>query len=659
MPAWMVYFRKHPWQRRLLTGSLAMVLGGLGALAVLPYVRDYLLLRDLDSARAARREAAIARAVRRASDSPRTLRRLEEALDGASDRQFVAIVAALRWLGKFNVPGRAGEHVDRAWVMELSGNASAENRSLFLAEMLLAGRDNAYVRRGLSVAAADASAEVRALSSALAARLGDDAALSALLADGDPNVSAAAALDAGLARRTAHVEALRRLLNSPGPLSVRSAAACALGRIDPNAAGPRLAAMLARADEADNAPLRDRLLHVLSWCPSPASSPAVLALLDRARRAGRYPPAMALVAAGRLGLADAERDVRSVLADAAGQKSGLTVRQVLAAVQAAEALDLPVRKEAEALCRTLWSPRPEFRTMLTAAARLLGRQASRPQLARADTPSRAECIVTLRRAALYDYLPTTAPAKTQPIPRKTPVPSASAAAALWGLETPAAEEFIHNAAGEETTLPGDTVAWALGLTGTERAFAMGLSLLPAADAPPERRVYNDEARSAGAVLLALAGRTPSRRQAAARRVRSRLAGGRLGGEDNFHVRGAYHCALALLGDADSAREVVGLLQTGQFSQRRAITALTLGGELAGLDWLLWNPQVPPEDMLLLLVDEQLGDVLAVCLPEMPPVDAAAGDELAGWQLEILRRGYAIARARLGPRWPPPATTRPS
>ena len=47
MPAWWSYLRSHPWQRRLLTGSVMLVLGSVTALVALPHVRDYLLLRDL------------------------------------------------------------------------------------------------------------------------------------------------------------------------------------------------------------------------------------------------------------------------------------------------------------------------------------------------------------------------------------------------------------------------------------------------------------------------------------------------------------------------------------------------------------------------------------------------------------------------------------
>ena len=654
MPAVVDYFRAHRWQRRLLTASLALALGSLGAVLGLPYVQDYLLLRDLASPSAAVRARAVSRAVQRASTSERTLGRLNDALDGASDRQFSAIVAALNWLGKFNAPGRKGEHVDRIWALELAGNPAAENRETFLAQMILAGRDNAYVRKGLLAARQDPAPEVRALAATLAARVADDVALMALMDEQqDPNVVAAAVLSAGIARRKiVTIENTRRALAQLRELPLRSAAAYALARTDPNGSAQVLSSLLVRADEAGDGKLRDRLLHVLCVAPSPAARGDVLGVFQRARRASRHPPAMAMVAAGKLGLAEAGPDVRKVLAAAVQPKSGLTVGQVHAALEAADALGLPVRKEVNAVCRTLWSYRASFELMLTAVARLLGKEARRPQPGQADVPSPAECIQTLRMAAVQDYEPATRPAETKPGLLRTPVPSAAAAVALWHLQTPAAREFLRDSTGEPSTLPGDYVSWHLGVTGVERAFQFGLALVPPLDAPPDKRVYNNDRRSAGAMLLALAARTDTQRTRAAERVRSRLVGGELGGEDNFHVRGAYRCGLAILGDSESLHKVTGLLETGQFSQRRALTALTLAGSLNGLDWLLWNPQVPPEDMLLLLVDEQVGEVLAACLPDAPSVDAAASDDLRDWQLQILRHWYAVHRAKLRPHWPP-------
>jgi len=651
MPALLWYLRRHRWQRRLLTVSLALFLGGVGALLALPHVQDYLLLRDLDSESLAVRMAAIPRGVQLAGSSPRTLRRLNDALDGASDRQFSAIVAVLKRLGELNSPARDPRHIDRMWTIELAGNPSAETRELFLGELALAGRDNRYVRKALATVIKDPAPGVRARSAPLAARLADDAALAALLADADPNVAAAAALAAGTARRNAHAGRLAEMLRSSRHLDVRSAAAYGLARADPNAAAGLLPTLLADADQADDAKLRDRLLHVMSEMSAPAARQAVLGVLRRAGKAGRHPPAAALLAAGRLHLTAAAPEVRGVLAAAARPESGVLIRQVHAAVVAAEALELPVRTEAEAICRKLWTYRWAYRLMLVSAARLLGRQVTQPQ-DDPNAPSPGQCVRTLRMGVVQDYEPTTWPAGTKPKLIRTPLPSAAAAVALWELKTQICEEYLRIPAGDDVTLSGDYVCWHLAVGDSERASRLAMEWLPPLDAPREQRVYDDDLRASGALLLAMAARTDQQAERARRRIRSRLEGEQMGGEDNFHVRGAYRCALAALGDRQNRDHVAGLLETGQFSQRRAIAALTLAGSLRGLDWLLSNPQVDDEDMLLLLLDEQLTDVLSLCTPRLPSVDAAASDDLQAWQLRILRDAYVIGHNRLRAVWPP-------
>lgn len=653
MRALFAYFRRHRWQRRLLSCLLAMVLGGAAALLALPYVQAWLLLRDLASDDPAVRAAAVNLGIARGRESEYTVRRLDDALDEAGDVQFAAIISVLKWLGRFNTPDRPTRHVDRLRALELTSNPSAPTRWLFLREMILSGRDNAHVRRGLAAASADASPAVRGLSALLAASLGDDAALKALLADGDPNVAAAAALDVGVARRRGHAAALAGLLRSAGDLERLSAAAYGLARTDPNGSADLLLSALDGADRAGDAALRDRMLHVMAERGGREAGAAVLGVLERSSKAGAGAPAAAIVAAGRLRLATAGPHVRRVLARAIEPDGQVTIGQLIAAIDAADALDLPVRREVYDVCDRLWTRRVGYRLMLMKAARLLGRQARRtpPE----PSPTEADCTKTLLLAAFKSYLTEAPPATGRSADLTTPMPSAGAAVALWELGSPLAGDAIAHVAGQETTLPGDYVSWHVGLRGGERAFELGLEMLPPLGGDPNTRVYNDSLRSAGAMLLAVAARTPQRRRIAARRVRSRLAGGQLGGEDAYHVRGAYQCALAALGEADQLGEALALLETGQFSQRRAITALTVAGSLAGLDWLLWNPQVADDDALFLLVDEQIGEVLAACAAELPGVDDSAGDDLASWQLRILRDAYAIARGRIRPRLPAPTS----
>jgi hypothetical protein len=638
----------HPWQRRLVTASLALVIGAAAAVLCLPWFRAAMIIRDMDSPDAKVRTRAVLRAISLADKDSAIVGRLESAMDGASDRQFHALVRALQILGRFDVPGRSPLLLDRMRAYEVADNPSTTAREIFLVEIMTGGGDNQYVRGALKSASADANQDVRALAGMLAARLGDDDTLGRLLRDADPNVAEAAALDAAIARRKALLPDIRKLLNDANDLRPLSAAALALAAMDPTAAAATLPAMLSRAVDANDPALRDRLLDIMGDLNDDATARAVMETIDRGEKAGQYPPAAALLAAGRRKLSAAAPAVRRVLVDSVKMPQGLLVSQVHAAILAANDLKMPVRKAANDICQKLWTHRPGFRLMLTDAARLLGRQVAAPQDDEPNVPSPDECIRTLRQAVVVDYEPTTWPAsQPKPKPARTSLPSAAAAVALWNLDAKAAEEFIQIPAWDYVSLAGDYVAWNIGITGSDRAFELGLSLLPAANAPPELRVYNDDARSTGAMLLALAA-TPERRKQATARILSRLEAGPRGKEDSFYVLGAYQCALAILGDPSATTQALSLLETGQFSQRRAITALILAGDFRGLDWLLWNHQVDRQDMLLLLVDEQIGEVIANCLPQLPRISPAASTDLANWQLLRLRHAYEIRRPSLKP-----------
>jgi len=654
MPALLTYFRQHAWQRRLLTISLMMALGAGAAVICLPWVQDIRLIRAMDSSDVRIRDKAVAIAVARAREHPAIIGRMGSALDGASDRQFFSLVRALQLLEQFDSPGRNPVHIDRLHAYEVAKSPSAKARGMFFVELLTSGRDNTYVREGLQAATADPNGDIRAMAGMLAARLGDDATLGKLLDDADTNVVEAAAIDAGLGSRKAVLGDINRLLaHADDDLRV-SAAAYALASLDAKAAAEKLPAMLARAIDANDPILRDRLLDVMGSLNDPATAGAIIETIARSEKAGQYPPAAALLAAGRRKLAPAAPAVRRVLVSATDAPKGLLVRQVHAAILTADELKLPVRKEVHDICRKLWTWRSGYRLILTDAARVLGRQLTIPQSDEPNSPSPVECARTLRRAIDVEYPRATAAAgEASPPSRRTPLPSAAAAVALWKFQTEQSEDltmipsFVMIPASDEVSLAGDYLAWNIGVTGSKGAFELGLWLLPALN-DPTQRVYNNDARSTGAMLLAIAASTPEIRKQAARRVRSRLEGGQLGGEDNFYVRGAYQCALAILGDPNSPAEVLGLLETEQFSQRRAITALTLAGEFRGLDWLLWNTQISQENMLLLLVDDQIGEVIADCLPSLPQISPAASTDLARWQLLILRHAYAIRRPALKP-----------
>ena len=626
----------------MLTASLAIMVGALGGILAYPYVRDQLLLRDLGSENLGTRYRAILEARQIAAASPATVRRLEAALDAANDTKFAAIASVLKLLDRFYLPARDPVQIDRLSAIELAAlseqansETAAETRWMTLAEVVLNGRDNAHVRRAMALAAEDKVAWLRQLATMLAARVGDDGTLAKLLKDKDPAVASAAALSVAAARRAALADGVAALLDRPDAESV-SSAAYALARLDPRKYSPQLGAVLR---DTKDARLRDRLLHVMTVLDDGPARKAVLSILRQAGKANRHASAAALLAAGRIRLVDAIQAVRDALNDRRAEGE-LTEGHLLAAMEAADLLEIPVRAEVNGICRQLWGPdRP---LVLIAAARMLAAQAALKQ--NADAPSRQDCLDTLGLAAAYSARSTTGPAQKAGALKTTPLPSAAAAVSLWLLGAEQAESAVRRSAGQDTTLPGDYVAWHLALANQpERTFALGLRMLPALDAPQELRVYNDNERSAGAVLLALSARTDPQRQFATRRIASRLEGASLGGEDDPYTAGAYRCALLILGQADLLPAVRSLRSNREFPQRRVVTSLCAAGDKETLDWLLFNKYIPPEDIASLLTVRGIGEVMEVLAASLPRVDAAADADLQLWQVRILRHHWGVRR----------------
>jgi len=643
------YFREHRWQRRAITGLLAFVAGTLLALLLYPVVRDYRLIKKMGSEDDAVRTAAILRAVSLARASKATLQRLNDALATRNDTQFAAIAAALLALDQFDTPRRDPLQIDRLRAIQVAehgddgAGAAAEVRRTVLVEIILSGRSNPHVLRALAAASSDPSVAVRELAGVLAGQVGDAQALDRLLADSDTTVASAAALCSGLTGpETSPAAKLLSMMDRADDVEAVSAAAYALARTRPAESSPRLCRLLR---ETDDARLRDRLLHAAIFLNDDLARQTVRGILERNRKAELYPPAMALLAAGRLDLAAAETDIRQTLTGRRG-KGELLEAHLLAALRAAELLNLRHRAEAEMLCRKLWRPgRP---LTLMAAARALGRELDSAQPP-GEAPSWAQCIETLRAASAFSARPTSGPAVAPQTAATTPLPSAAAAVALWLAGTAEAEHEVRDAAAGQTTLPGDYAAWHIGRSGMAGAFELGLTMLPALDAPTELRVYNDNERAAGAILLALSAGTPQQRALAAERVLSRLEGGPLGGEDDFYVIGAYHCALLMLGKEDSAPFVRELQGKRAFPRRRVFTAHCAVGDRQGLDWLLWKRRIPRQDIAYLLAVRGLGEVIAVMAPQMPAMDIAGDDDLRLWQVRIMQYYWGIHRRsiRLG------------
>lgn len=637
------YFRQHPWQRRMVTATLALVVGGGAGVLGYPHVRDWLLIRDLADENGEVRMQAIARAAALAERSPRFYRRLESKLTTENDTQFAAIVTVLRDLEKFDIPARDPLLIDRMRAVEIAQTRSATDprgasatRGMILTRVLLSERDNRYVRKALAESAVDEAGGVRRTAGVLAGRVGDDRTLRALLGDADPSVAAGAVLCAGLAGRGELLSDISALLDTSPDVGVVSSAAYALALLDGKNHSRRICDRLRTTRDLE---LRDRLLHVMTVLADDNAAATVAEILTETAKDGGFAPAAAIGAGDKLNLNATRRHAQSIAADASRRGTELRSSQVLAAFGVK---NWSFNAEALAFCRTRWNPR--FSLAMIAAVNMLGRSTG-------DEPGIAltEKVHTLRRAVRWEWVPATRPAEGGSGRVVTPVPSAAAAVALWKLGDESAGEHVRNVAAYDQTLGGDYAAWALGQLGEDRAFELGLAMLPPPlepDLPPESqppRVHNQNERSAGAMLLALSARTSEQIARAKRRIRSRLDGGPLGGERNFYVRGAYTCALLILGESARRPVVRELLATADFPQRRAMTALLVAGDRHGLDWMLWGPGRSDDYVAFLLIDKGLAEVLAACAPELPTVDPSASEGVMRWEVRILRDTYAIRR----------------
>jgi len=338
---------------------------------------------------------------------------------------------------------------------------------------------------------------------------------------------------------------------------------------------------------------------------------------------------MAIVAAGRLRLAEAPQHVRGVLTDKYANGS-LSAGHLLAAIEAAKRLKMPAGAEIDRIVRQLWGR--GFPWTVAAAVRAMGCQ----------PPS--ERIRRMLRWAAENPAPSSQSASTSRPVAGEGLPSAAAAVCLWLWDDPAAEGLIRQVSQHESAAAGDYIAWHVGQGPTDRAFALGLKMLPPLGAPPKLRVYSDSERATGAMLLALSARTASQRKQAIDRIASRLEGGQLGGEDDFRTAASFRCALLILGREDQRPFIRALLADVRFPRRRVLTALLAAKDKQALDWLLFNRSLSARQVASILIEEGVGEVLAAREPQLPPVDAAGDDDLRRWQVEILRHHWGTHRS---------------
>ncbi|MBS3734939.1 MAG: hypothetical protein KGY99_08425 [Phycisphaerae bacterium] len=679
------FLKRHPWHRRLLTVALSVVLAAGAAVVLYPWVKQQWVIHRLGSERpeAFRRAVLMARTVREPSpalldalsdaliqrlgspeQSKRTfarqqamalcrrapmVERFTAALGRAEGMRLLHVALVLRDAGTFDPAAIAPERLDRLRALEAETAADRLGpykmpirlREL-LSEAVIAARDNEYVRGLLSTCAAAESRYVRRAACLLAARIGADEVLGALLDDADSAVVASAALAAGAGGRNALYDAVVEHIADEPAMAAASSAWAAM-RLRPAEAPPLVLAALRAADADANGTTtrRDALLHVAGMIGTPQARADLLGRLAAHRARNAHPPAALLLAAGRCNVTDAQRedivgDVRATLL--ASREGNCTVVQMLAALEASRRLDADVLEEIVALLATVRNY-AEVEDVLVAACRRAGELIERRPR---DAAIRRRLEAWLVGLAEYYDPRTDSGTNYLTCPRA----SATAAGVLWRVQHPQATELLRAAIGGGTPTGADLAAWRAARARPAAALELGRTMLPPVDAAPDEQVHNARQRAAGAVLLGLAPvwsapeQRAARRATAEQRLRSLLSAGRSWGERDPDVRRAIHGALAALGGTGALSDARAAFRDAP--GRRTLTPLLVAGDRWVLDRLLIRATFSDRWIDTLLTGEGAGEVLSETAGRLPRVDAAATADVRLWQVRILRAVYALS-----------------
>ena len=595
------YLRQHPWQRRVLTTLMAVMVCGLVAVLSYPHVHNYMIMRKLGSDRPAVQQSGAVEARDLMKAAPSTIRYFDDSLASADDRTFLGIVQAMTDAEVFDLATRPADQIDRYHMLRLEQSGLPIARRAAAQELLRSRRNNEYVRRAAASAARDADPGVREMGSALAAVVGDDQSLRTLLADSDPFVVGLAAMDAGLAGRAelakdivAALDArMKQASTRPAPATQQTGAeppitasgpstasatasrpvadpvetarladrevisncAFALARIAPREYSQRLAGLVSRTSDSA---LRARLLYLMPLLGDAAARQTVQAALTVP--AGEYPPAAAIVSGARLGLPQAGQIARRVLADLA--KKPLPADVVRAACHAAEIMDLPVRDEVYDLSVQIWDSR-DVPTLMSLAG-LLGREAQRggPGAARVASASKPTTAATSQAATAQAASRPTAITRGDCVRRlfqlaglseelggekvdiASAMPSAAAAVACVRLVGKDAWSEAKRAA-SASPLAAYYIAFQAAQYPKIDAMGLGLSMLSDPQDPQDDWTYSSNVRLAGAVLLALAPQTRTELLQARQRLVTRYSS-----VNDPYLKKAYEAALLAVGQKE-------------------------------------------------------------------------------------------------------------
>ncbi len=606
-----------------MTSLIAVILGVVAAWVAIPIVRDMKILDMLDSEDPLRRKQGIVLAVSVAEDRPQLIERIESRLDSAGDAQFSAMVSVLNRLGKFRTPSRKGEQLDRFYLVKFISCISDDNdrfveaRGVFLHRLILDGRDNVHVRKALSLAAGDVSSGIRSASALLACRLGDDETLTKLLGDDKPQVRASAAIDAGLAGRKTCTDAIAKILEEPQTDDEHAAAAYALARLEPKKFAAQIAQAVLSAHKAGKGNLLDKLLYVSTMLNKESVGPAVMKVLKDSQRHGQISPASVLIAAGRLKIHEAKPLIQQGTIDRLilrrKKLTGGDATTLAAAINAAAKLDMPANIFVTVM-EKLWHPRTSVAMILASEA-----IANRREIIAKDTALMSRTLTILGRAAGGS---------------DTPVPSAAAATALFKLAGKQADESLLVACESKIYLAGDYVAWNLAKSRTDDAWRIGGVFFGPG-------IYNKTVRANATILLALLARETDKADSLAEVIESRL----IGLNDQF-AAGSYNCAMLILNRREYIDKVAALTKSGEFGQRRVLTALAMAGAPTGFDRVFAGAKFNPAGIDSYLAGWLMSRMYSSIVPEMPVFDLDATPETRYWQCRIQRDYYLIHRRKI-------------
>jgi hypothetical protein len=223
-----------------------------------------------------------------------------------------------------------------------------------------------------------------------------------------------------------------------------------------------------------------------------------------------------------------------------------------------------------------------------------------------------------------------------------PMASTAAAVALFNYSPTESCWSLVTCCREENWLAGEYAAWNMSrLKGIRRTQAVTLVqrvMLP-------RDTHDRGVQTTGALLLALLERGGPGAPAAIAAIEP-LLNKPNGPEQDLFLSGTYKCALAILGQKQYVDDILLLAGAESFPRNRALIALLLSGNPAGMDLLLGGTRFDPSMMDSLLTGRLLAQVYARLAPELDEYDIEESNVAKIWQCRLMRDVYLLNRQEL-------------